>query len=130
LAGFAVPNVRHKEDPVVGTQIHRTIFDDLDASTDGVGTYRFALEGVEYEIDLSNDNVGRLRTALDPFIAAGRRLPKTQAASRRSSAGSGPSDAPRMRTWWAANQQALNLPPHRTRGAIPPKVRDAYRAAR
>ena len=113
----------------MGTRVHRTVFDDLDASTDGVGTYRFALEGVEYEIDLSNDNLARLRAALAPFIDAGRRLPKTKAVSQRRTARPDSSDAPRIRAWWAANQQALNLPEHRTRGWIPPKVRDAYNAA-
>jgi len=114
----------------VATRVHYTVVDDLDASTDGVGTYRFALQGVEYEIDLSEDNLDKLRAALAPFIAAGRRLPKAKTAARRP-AGSSPgnSDAPLIRAWWATHQQELDLPPHRPRGWIPPKVRDAYRAA-
>lgn len=60
------------------------VTDDMDHSTDNVGTYRFALEGVEYEIDLAPHNLARIREALAPYIAAGRRLPKRTSARRRS----------------------------------------------
>lgn len=43
--------------------VRTIVIDDLDAGTDGVGTDRFALEGVDYEIDLTPDNLGRLRAA-------------------------------------------------------------------
>jgi hypothetical protein len=67
----------------VATRIERIVVDDLDASTDGVRTHRFALDGVEYEIDLSDANRQRLHAALAAFITAGRRLPKRTAAARR-----------------------------------------------
>ncbi len=58
-------------------QVRYIVHDDFDGTTDGVGTYRFALQGREYEIDLSPANLTRLREALAPFITAGRRLPKS-----------------------------------------------------
>lgn len=111
----------------MATRVQYTVIDDLDASTDTVGTYRFALEGVDYEIDLSETNLTRLRAALAPFITAGRRLPKRGPATRRSpKPTTGGLTSARLRAWWAANAQAMNLPPHRTHGAIPQQVRDAY----
>lgn len=113
----------------MATRIQRTVVDDLDASTDGVGTYRFALEGVDYEIDLSEANLQRLRAALAPFTSAGRRLPKHKPATRRTSP-TGPTAATkRVRRWWADNPQRDDLPPFRANGPIPTQVYDAYRTA-
>lgn len=115
----------------MATVVQYTVVDDLDASTDRVGTYRFALEGVQYEIDLSEPNLGKLRDAVAPFIAAGRRLPKHKAAPRRGPGTSnGRSTVALIRDWWATHQQELNLPLHKTHGAIPREVRDAFQAAR
>jgi hypothetical protein len=113
----------------VAVHIQRTVVDDLDASTDGVGTYRFALEGVEYEIDLSQANLQRLRAALAPFTAAGRRLPKQKPATRRATGLTGPTAATkRVRRWWADNAEGdEDLPPFRANGPIPTQVYDAYR---
>lgn len=108
----------------MATRVHYTVVDDLDANTDGVATYRFALEGVEYEIDLSEENLGRLRAALAPFITAGRRQPKSKATVQR-----GRSADAAVRGWWATHQQDLKLPAHRSHGPIPRAVREAYGAA-
>lgn len=59
------------------------ITDDLDHSTDHVGTHHFALDGVQYEIDLAPHNLQALRDALAPYIAAGRRLAKPSTGRRR-----------------------------------------------
>ena len=113
----------------MAVRIQRTVVDDLDASTDDVGTYRFALEGVEYEIDLSQANLQRLRAALAPFTAAGRRLPKQKPATRRTTGLAGPTAATkRVRRWWADNaDHSEDLPPFRANGPIPAQVYDAYR---
>jgi hypothetical protein len=114
----------------VATRIHRTVVDDLDASTDGVGTYRFALEGVEYEIDLSQPNLQRLRAALAPFISAGRRLPRHKPATRGTASLIGPTvAAKRVRRWWQDNPQRDDLPQFRANGPIPTQVYDAYCSA-
>ena len=115
----------------MAVHIHRIVVDDLDASTDGVGTYRFALEGVDYEIDLSEANLQRLRTALAPFTSAGRRQPKHKPATRRArSSLIGPMAATkRVRRWWADNAERDDLPPFRANGPIPTKLYEAYRNA-
>jgi hypothetical protein len=64
-----------------------TIVDDLDASTEGVGTYTFALQGVTYEIDLSAPNADQLFELLNPYIQAGRRLPKNATTAKRNRKG-------------------------------------------
>lgn len=110
--------------------IRTMLIDDLDASTDGVESHRFACDGVEYEIDLTGPNMDRLREALAPFIAAGRRLPSTVARRRPGQRTPSTSDAPAIRAWWAANADRLQLPAHRTHGPIPAQVRQAHRNAR
>ena len=64
-------------------RIQEILVDDLDGSTGDVATHRFGLGNLRYEIDLSPANRDRLRAALAPFIAAGRRLPKTSSPQRR-----------------------------------------------
>ena len=64
-------------------RIHEELIDDLDGSTEHVTTRHFGLDNLRYEIDLSPANLQRLRAALAPFVAAGRRLPKTSTAKRR-----------------------------------------------
>ena len=64
-------------------RVQHILYDDLDASTDGVATHHIGLDGVVYEIDLTEANLARLRDALAPFLAAGRRLPRSKAAPRR-----------------------------------------------
>jgi len=73
----------------VAIHVQEILIDDLDGSTDNVTTRRFGLEDLSYEIDLTPANLERLRAALGPFIAAGRRLPKSSRAktSRSTRAG-------------------------------------------
>jgi hypothetical protein len=37
---------------------------------------KFALDGQEYEIDLSDSNIGELNSVLAPYIKAGRKIAK------------------------------------------------------
>jgi hypothetical protein len=109
----------------VGTRVQHIVFDDLDHSTDNVATYRFALEGVPYEIDLSEQHLGDLRAALAPFITAGRRQPRT--ASKAPARSGDPKDLTRrIRAWWMANAEHLQLPRYSSHGRVPDAVRTAY----
>ncbi len=110
----------------MATRIERLVIDDFDASTDGVGTYRFALEGVEYEIDLSQPNLQRLRSALAPFITAGRRLPRHKTGKP---AATQPTHTGTVRRWWTEHEQTHHLSGWRANGAIPRAVYDAYAQA-
>ena len=53
-------------------KIQTLFIDDIDGS-EAEGTVRFALDGAEYEIDLSAEHAQALRDALAPFVAAARR---------------------------------------------------------
>ncbi|WP_018909220.1 histone-like nucleoid-structuring protein Lsr2 [Salinispora arenicola] len=110
----------------------KTIFvvtDDLDHSQDNVGTYRFAPEGVEYEIGLSAHNLVRMREAFAPYVEAGRRLPKQSLTRRGSGTRDGCSVNAGLREFWSTHEERQGLPPHRSYGPIPREVRDAYRNA-
>ncbi|MEU8332184.1 histone-like nucleoid-structuring protein Lsr2 [Micromonospora arborensis] len=101
------------------------VTEDLDHSTEDVRTYRFAFDGVEYEIDLAPHNLQRLR---DTYLAAARRLPKRPAGQRRGP--SVPTGLPaEVRAFWATHEQPLHLPPRRRHGPIRAEVYDAYRTA-
>ncbi|GDY30459.1 histone-like nucleoid-structuring protein Lsr2 [Gandjariella thermophila] len=101
------------------------LVDDLDGST-AEQTVEFALDGVQYQIDLSDKNAGALREALEPFVSAARRAGgrKRSAAPRGGGRGSSASDRERnqaIREW--ARKQGMNVS---ERGRIPAEVVEAY----
>ena len=112
----------------MATRITRTVIDDVDG-TDAAGTYRFALEDTTFEIDLSEANLARLRAALAPFMAAGRRLPKNQTVRSATRPTAAPEAVKRMRRWWADNQHRDDVPAYRGSGRLPQQVIDAYQQA-
>jgi hypothetical protein len=59
-------------DGPVAQKVETRLVDDLDGSA-AVETVSFAVEGREYEIDLSAENAAKLREGLAEFVAAGRR---------------------------------------------------------
>lgn len=115
----------------MATKTTSIVYDDIDGSTDDIGTYQFAFNGVLYGIDLSRPNFDRMAAAFQPFIAAARRLPKPTAKNQTGRVPNADRRAlnTRIRRWWATHWQEHHLPEPRTRGAIPPAVRDAYNSA-
>ncbi len=118
------------------------VVDDIDGVSDA-HPHTFELDGVRYDIDLNDDNYARLCGALEPYIAAGRRI-GGKVTRRPQAAGTvtrlpvqrntetytrtvvAPSAAT-VRAWWAANADG-DLPPHSAHGRIPDKVMAAYNA--
>jgi hypothetical protein len=84
-----------------------TITDDIDGRA-GAETVSFAYAGRSYEIDLGKKNQAKLEKALEPFIAAARKV-GSHAAPRKAS-GRSASRAPSARVdpnavrGWAAEQ--------------------------
>ncbi|WP_433388664.1 histone-like nucleoid-structuring protein Lsr2 [Micromonospora sp. KLBMP9576] len=105
------------------------VTDDLDHSTDNVRTYRFALDGVEYEIDLSPSNQQRMREALAPYVAAGRRLPRPTARRRGPATRAGGLADADARKGRATPEQGLALPRHGRPGSMPHEARAAHQDA-
>jgi hypothetical protein len=58
------------------------LVDDLDGDN-ADETVKFALDGTEYEIDLSSKHALALRQSLDQFIGVGRRVGRMSSAGRR-----------------------------------------------
>ncbi|MGY2702556.1 histone-like nucleoid-structuring protein Lsr2 [Nocardioides sp. HB32] len=59
-----------------------TLVDDLDGASPADETVRFALDGAEYEIDLTMAHADEFRAAMNRYVGAARRL-----SSRRVKAG-------------------------------------------
>jgi len=109
-------------------QVLVQLVDDLDgtASSD-VSTVTFSLDGVTYEIDLSEANAERLRGSLAPFVDSARRVGgRLKRGSKSAQNGSGsPQEAGLIRAW--ANENGFGLS---GRGRIPSHVVAAYKEAK
>jgi len=111
-------------------KVQIVLTDDLDGAA-ADETVTFALDGTSYEIDLTSANAERLRAAIAPYVAAGRRAagPRGRSAApgrsaRRRGARRSTSDAAAIRTWAKVNGHPVS-----ERGRIPAPVRAAYEAA-
>ncbi len=97
--------------------------DDLDGGN-ADETVTFSLDGVSYEIDLSNKNANKLRDAFAPYIGCARRTGgRRRKAGARSDARPTGSSA-EIREW--ARNNGWDVP---ERGRIAAEVREAYEAA-
>ncbi|MEU0403145.1 Lsr2 family protein [Streptomyces sp. NPDC006197] len=105
-----------------------TLSDDIDGG-EAAETVAFGLDGKMYEIDLNAANAKKLRKALAPYLAAGRKLPTRVTAGRSAQAASythtalAP-DPAAVRAWAQSNK--MDVP---ARGRIPKRVYEAFRAA-
>ncbi|MGK7222791.1 histone-like nucleoid-structuring protein Lsr2 [Kocuria flava] len=104
-------------------QVH--LEDDLDGGP-ADDTITFALDGKDYEIDLSTTNAEKLREALRPFAEAGRKTTRSGGSARGTrSRGSGSDpDTAKIRAWAKENGHEVS-----DRGRIHQSVKDAYYAA-
>ena len=108
-------------------RVNVVLVDDLDGG-DAAETVSFALDGVDYEIDLSEKHAGELRNALSLYIGHGRRTGgrrrKAPAGGTTAAAASGGPSASEIRTW--ARENGWEVP---ERGRVAAEVREAYAAA-
>lgn len=96
--------------------------DDIDGST-ADETIRFGLDGVDYEIDLSEANAEKLRSDLAQWVGHARRLSRGRASTSTAGRKGGGSPT-EIRAWAQANNIEVNA-----RGRVPASVREAYEAA-
>ncbi|GAB3486699.1 histone-like nucleoid-structuring protein Lsr2 [Amycolatopsis cihanbeyliensis] len=104
------------------------MLDDLDGS-EAAQTVPFALDGVSYEIDLSDENAASLRDELARFVAAGRRVGgrRVRLATGQSAAKPSGTDRERnkqVRAWAQENGYAVS-----DRGRLSTEVIEAFDAA-
>lgn len=106
-------------------RVNVILVDDIDGS-DATETVEFALDGSQYEIDLTDVHAKELREALGVFVENGRRVggrKKKKATATTVEASSG-ATAAEIRAW--ALDEGYEVT---ERGRIPADVRDAYFAA-
>lgn len=89
-------------------------------------TVIFALDGVQYEMDLSAANAAGLRELFAPYVGPGRRIGAQSVATDRRLGGGGPARTDReqlavMRAWARARGLEVN-----DRGRIPRHIVEAY----
>jgi hypothetical protein len=112
--------------------VHQLV-DDLDGSVLEIGegdTVTFSLDGVAYEIDLTDSNASTFRELFAPYIDAARRVSTTRGTSGGASGGArkrrrtGQQDYSAVRQWAKDNGYQIS-----ERGRVPASVLDAYEAA-
>lgn len=108
--------------------VHQLV-DDLDGTVLEIGegeTLTFSLDGVAYEIDLTDANAAALRDSLAPYVSAGRRISASHSASAagRKRRRSGQQDYSAVRAWAKENGYSVS-----ERGRVPASVLEAYNAA-
>ncbi|MGY1600834.1 histone-like nucleoid-structuring protein Lsr2 [Geodermatophilus sp. SYSU D00815] len=104
--------------------------DDLDDNLSADETVSFALDGTNYEIDLSEKNAKEMRDVFSRYVQAARKVGRAGRASgggRSRATGGGRMDreqAGAIREWARKNGHQVS-----DRGRIPASVVEAYEAA-
>ncbi|MEV0108600.1 Lsr2 family protein [Nocardia sp. NPDC050799] len=99
-----------------------TIVDDLDGESVAAETVSFGVDGLLYEIDLSEENAREFRAALDKWVPFARRVGKQRRA--KGQIPDRPQPAKAVREW--ARRNGHEVP---DRGRIPGVVLEAYQRA-
>jgi hypothetical protein len=113
-------------------QVITLLTDDLDGG-EADRTVEFGLDGVNYTIDLSEKNAGKLRKVLDPYLAVATRVGRSGSADTRGGrrgavAGTGRASRDQnqaIREW--ANKNGYEVS---ERGRIPSSIVEAYHSKR
>jgi Lsr2 len=92
--------------------------DDLDGST-GTTTIRFGFQGVEYEIDLNDENAAEMTHWLENYISHGRRVGGSKRSPKNGYASK--ADPKLVREWAAAQGIEISA-----RGRIPSDIQERY----
>ncbi|WP_194829941.1 Lsr2 family protein [Nocardia sp. XZ_19_231] len=107
-----------------------SLIDDFDGTSDADETVTFALDGLTYEIDLSDTNATKLRETFDQWLPYARRIGRAKTSTGRlagrksASAPASRDDLTAIRSWASENGHSVS-----TRGRIATDVIAAYDAA-
>jgi hypothetical protein len=102
-------------------RVHVTLEDDIDGS-EAAETIQFGLDGVSYEIDLSDANAAQLRDSLSKWVGHARRVGGRKQQARTTSARN---DLNEIREWGRANGYKVS-----DRGRVSADVLKAFDAAK
>jgi hypothetical protein len=105
------------------------LVDDLDGTAaDDISTVSFALDGVSYEIDLTEANAEKLRSGLEEFVNSARRtggrVKRGTAPVKRAGSPANREQTKAIRDWARQNGYELS-----DRGRIPANVIEAFETA-
>jgi hypothetical protein len=107
--------------------VTRRLADDLDGS-DAAGTVEFSIDGMDFEIDLSEANATELRAFLFKYMQAARpRKPKGKLQKRNREINP---ETVAAREWWRRTGGRDGVKEFNAKGRIPADVMELYRAAR
>jgi hypothetical protein len=108
-------------------EIHTIFIDDIDGGA-AEGTVRFALDGTEYEIDLSTAHSEELRSALGKYITHARKAGGSAHRGGRTAGRGRRADSPQntteIRNWARENGHDI-----KDRGRVPADLVAKYQAA-
>lgn len=109
-------------------KIQTLFIDDIDGGA-AEGTVRFALDGAEYEIDLSAEHTEELRSALGKYVTHARKVTGTARRSGRAVGRTGRGTnaglhTTEIRDWARRNGYAI-----KDRGRVPADLVAKYEAA-
>jgi len=107
----------------VAQKVKIILIDDIDGG-EADETVRFGLDGVQYEIDLSEAHASELRAALADYTSAARRSSQTKQQRSSAPAPSRNQEAAQIREW--AKENGYNVS---SRGRVNSEIVEAYRAA-
>ncbi len=96
------------------------LVDDIDGN-EARETVSFGLDGVSYEIDLSEDNASELRNSLSTWIGHARRAGGRKITGRRPGSGPSRQDLNEIRQWGRANGFQVS-----DRGRVSRELQEAY----
>ena len=112
-------------------QVITLLTDDLDGG-EADRSVEFGLDGVNYTIDLSEKNAGKLRKALDPYLAVATRVGRSHIDGRSARRGVAVSTGrasrdqnQAIREWASKNGYEVS-----ERGRIPSSIVEAYHSKR
>jgi hypothetical protein len=118
--------IAERKETAVAQKIQTLFIDDLDGS-EADGTVRFALDGTEYEIDLSAEHAEALREALARYVGAARKIggsARRPARGGRSRAAGSGLNSTEVREW--AKAQGIEV---KDRGRVPAELVVKFKAA-
>lgn len=97
--------------------------DDLDGVSEAARTVNFSLDGVSYEIDLSEEHFDEMFGALNPYVQAARKTGgrRGAASSAKPRGGRGSTNTQEIRDW--AKSQGLEVS---DRGRVSASIREQY----
>jgi hypothetical protein len=112
----------------VAQKVTVQLLDDLDGTqSNDISTVTFGLDGVSYEIDLTEANADNLRKALEGFVSHARRTGgriKRGTSSTRAGSATSHEQAQAIREWARKNGHEVS-----DRGRIPASIVEAFEAA-